>query len=63
MCNNNVVFRVEYLSKDGARRYTHIVHSQEEALRISRDARKKGLKPKREKIVTTIDYHVVATSF
>ena len=63
MATSNVTYKVEYQSKDGTRRFTHLVHSMPEALRISRMAREKGLKPKREKIITTIDYHIKTAVF
>lgn len=59
----NVTYKVEYQSKDGTQRFTHLVPTMREALKVSREARERGFKPKRERIETTTNYVVARKVF
>ena len=57
----NVIYRITYASEDRRLSYTHIVHTLRDCLAISRAAKERGFKPKREKIRTTLDMHIITT--
>lgn len=56
-----VIYRITY--DNGRSFYTHIVHSLRDCFSLCREAEKRGLKPKREKIRKTLDYHAITTVF